>query len=115
MEDSQRLFRQEAIDAQKAPSLGTVRLATPVSHQVWTLAAIGIAVAIIVWLVVGDYTRREHVTGTLVPQAGLLTVTAGGMGTVTKINVAEGSLVHAGDALLTIADDRGRAQQRRYG
>jgi membrane fusion protein len=106
MEDSQRLFRQEAIDAQKAPSLGTVRLATPVSHQVWTLAAIGIAVAIIVWLVVGDYTRREHVTGTLVPQAGLLTVTAGGTGTVTKINVAEGSVVHAGDALLTIADER---------
>lgn len=105
----QALFRQEAIDAQTAPSLGTVRLATPISHQVWTLAALGVAVCIVVWLFIGHYTRRERVTGSLVPQAGLLTVTARSAGTVTKIDVAEGAVVHAGDVLLTISSERSSA------
>lgn len=109
MQDANRLFRQEVVDVQTAPSLGTVRLATPVSHQIWTLAVIGIAAIIVGWLFVGQYTRREHVSGILVPQAGLLTVAAGGTGTVTKIEVTEGSAVRSGEALLTIADQRSSA------
>lgn len=105
----QGLFRQEAIDAQTAPSLGTVRLATPVSHQVWTLAALGVATTILVWLFVGHYTRREHVSGSLVPQAGLLSVTARSAGIVTKIDVVEGAEVHAGDVLLTLSGERSSA------
>lgn len=102
----QGLFRQEVIDAHTTSPLGEVRLATPVSHQVWTLAAVGMAAAIVAWLFLGHYTRREHVTGSLVPQAGLLTVTSHSAGTVTHLQVAEGSVVHAGDALLTISDER---------
>jgi membrane fusion protein len=105
----QGLFRQEAIDAQTTPSLGTVRLATPVSHQVWTLAALGVAAAILAWLFVGHYTRREHVSGSLVPQAGLLSVTARSAGIVTKIDVVEGAEVHAGDVLLTLSGERSSA------
>lgn len=106
---TQALFRQEAIDAQTASPLGAVRLATPVSHQVWTLAALAIAGAIVAWLFLGSYTRRERVAGTLVPQAGLLTVTAHTAGTVSALHVAEGNMVHAGEALLTIADERNSA------
>lgn len=103
------LFRQEAIEAQKAPSLGVIRLATPVSYQIWTLAAIGMVVAILAWLFAGQYTRREHVAGSLVPQAGLLTLTARSAGTVTSVAIADGTAVHAGEALLTVSDDRSSA------
>lgn len=106
MQQAQGLFRQEVIDAHTTSPLGVVRLATPVSHQVWTLAALGIAGSIIAWLFLGHYTRREHVTGMLVPQAGLITVTSRSVGTVTDLQVAEGSVVHAGQALLTISDER---------
>lgn len=109
MQQAQGLFRKEVIEAQTTSPLGVVRLATPVSHQVWTLAALGAAAAIVAWLFFGHYTRREHVTGSLVPQAGLLTVTARSAGTVTALQVAEGSVVHAGDALLTISDERSSA------
>jgi membrane fusion protein len=105
----QGLFRQEAIDAQTASSLGTVRLATPVTHQIWTLAALGVAAAILLWLFMGHYTRREHVSGSLVPQAGLLNVIARSAGIVTKIEVTEGSVVHAGDVLLTLSGERSSA------
>jgi len=84
-------------------------LATPVSHQVWTLAALGVAAAILAWLFVGHYTRREHVSGSLVPQAGLLSVTARSAGIVTKIDVVEGAEVHAGDVLLTLSGERSSA------
>lgn len=105
----QGIFRQEALDAQTTRSLGIVRLATPVSHQVWTLAALAIALGILVWLFVGHYTRREHATGSLVPEAGLLSVTARSTGTVTTIEVAEGTPVHAGDVLLTLSGERSSA------
>lgn len=109
VQQAQGLFRQEAIAAQTGPPFGVVRLATPVSHQTWTLAALGIAASILAWLFLGHYTRREHVTGTLVPQAGLITVTSRSAGTVINLRVAEGDVVHAGDALLTISDERNSA------
>ncbi len=64
------------------------------------------AIGIMAWLFVGHYTRREHVVGSLVPQAGLLVVNARTAGTLSKLNVAEGSEVSSGDALLTISGDR---------
>ena len=109
MQQDPLLFRQEAIDAQTSSSLGTIRLATPVSHQIWTLAVLSIAAITLIWLFVGHYTQRQHVSGSLVPQAGLLTITARNAGTVTKIDVAEGAVVHAGEALLTISGERSSA------
>jgi membrane fusion protein len=103
---NQGLFRKEAVDAQTTPSLGAVRLATPISHQVWTIAALGLSFAIALWLCEGQYTRREHVSGSLVPQAGLLTIMARSSGTVAGINVTEGAVVHAGDVLLTLSSER---------
>ena len=104
MDQSQGLFRQEVIDEQRASSLGEVRLATPVSHQAWTLAAIGVAAGIVAWLIFGHYTRRVHVTGLLVPQAGLVTVTSDSNGVIDQISVSEGEHVHAGDILVSISD-----------
>ncbi|MGH8279590.1 MAG: HlyD family secretion protein [Gammaproteobacteria bacterium] len=84
-------------------------MATPVSHQVWGVAAAGLSVAILLWLFLGHYTQRERVTGTLVPQAGLLNITARDAGTVTKVAVSEGAQVRAGAPLLTISSDRNSA------
>jgi membrane fusion protein len=100
------LFRDEAVEAQHPQALGTVRLATPVSHQVWAIGAAIATVAIALWLCFGHYTRREHVTGSLVPQAGLLTVTAREAGVVSELNVKPGMHVRAGEALVTISGDQ---------
>lgn len=109
MQQNSLLFRQEAIDAQHVPSLGAIRLATPVSHQFWTLTVVGIAAAVMAWLFAGHYTRREHVTGNLVPEAGLLTLTSRSAGTVASVAIAEGAVVRAGEVLLTVSDDRSSA------
>lgn len=103
------LFRDEAMQARRSQSLGAIRLATPVSHQVWGLAAAVTTVAIVFWLCLGHYTRREHVTGSLVPQAGLLTVTSRAAGVVSRLDVKPGTPVRAGEALLAISGDQSSA------
>lgn len=60
MRPSQGLFRQEVVDAQTAAPLGKVHLATLVSHQVWTLAALSIAAAVVVSLFFNHHTRRRR-------------------------------------------------------
>lgn len=100
------LFRSEAVQAHRPQLFGAVRLATPVSHQIWGLAAVVMTAAIVLWLSLGHYTRREHVIGALVPQEGLLNITARDSGTVAQLDVSEGAHVSTGEALLTISGDR---------
>lgn len=99
------LFRREAIEAQRSQQLGAVRLATPISHRIWALAALGAGACIVAWLFLGHYTRRERVSGMLVPEAGLLSVTAQSSGTIVHLATAEGASVHTGELLLTISDE----------
>ncbi|HEX7341823.1 MAG TPA: HlyD family efflux transporter periplasmic adaptor subunit [Rhodanobacteraceae bacterium] len=103
------LFREEVVQAQRPRLLGTIRLATPISHQLWGLFAAVFTAAIALWLYFGHYTQRQHVTGTLVPQAGLLNITARASGTVTKLDVIQGAHVRAGQVLLTVSSDRSSA------
>lgn len=103
------LFRKEVLDARSTSMLGTIRLATPISHQLWSLVAVGMAASIAVWLFAGKYTQREHVAGSLVPQAGLINVSAQVLGTITRIQVSEGDVVHAGDPLLHLSGERSSA------
>lgn len=99
------LFRREVVERNSEDWLGSVRLATPISVQIWTMAAFATTAVVVAWLAFGSYTRREHVTGLLIPQAGLLAVTANAIGTVNRVLVSEGAHVHAGDPLITLSGD----------
>lgn len=70
------LFLKGAQQGSRPQWLGHVRIASPISHRTWTLASLAVGGAMIAWLYLGHYTRREHVTGGLVPQAGLWRYTA---------------------------------------
>lgn len=105
MDQEHSLFRKQVVEEAGVPWLGSVRLATPVSCQWWTLAALGVGVAIVVWLFAGHYTRRVTVTGLLVPKTGLITITANTTGIVDHIAMAEGDHVHAGDTLVFLSGE----------
>lgn len=109
MNSEHGLFRQEAIDARRGEWLGTINVATPLSRWVWTLLGMSLAVAIIAFLVFGHYTKRQSVSGQLVPSTGLLGVTTVSAGTVTQVFVHAGERVHAGDRLLEISGERDSA------
>lgn len=84
------LFRSEVIKARSASWMGPIQLSSPISRWIYLSLALGLAAAVLGFLVFGHYTRRSHVTGQLVPTAGLLGVSSSMTGTVTRVYVHEG-------------------------
>lgn len=103
---SQGLFRQEVIDAQRGEWLGSIIVAAPMSRWLLTSLALALASTILLFLLFGHYTRRETVSGELVPSAGVLNVAAPSIGTVTQLRVHDGQQVKAGDVLLELSSEQ---------
>jgi membrane fusion protein len=55
----------------------------------------------------GEYTRKAHVSGYLVPSKGVIKVYAPGAGTVVTRHVREGQRVRRGDPLFVLSTERG--------
>lgn len=100
------LFRPEVMEAKRRSWLGGISLAQPLS--LWLLAGFAMlaAAAIIVFLVVGEYTRRSRVVGQLVPDLGLATVMAPVTGVVSQSMPEEGEQVKRAQALVVISVPR---------
>jgi membrane fusion protein len=103
---SQELFRREVLEAQRGSWLGSVSLAQPLQVWVLTAAAIALAALVVLYLVLGSYTRRSTVPGQLVPSLGLATVLAPVTGVVSELSAAEGDRVTAGQTLAVITIPR---------
>lgn len=110
------LFRHEALEANRQQWLGEVRLVRPVSLSVLVIVLIAIAAAVGAWLMLGEYTRKAHVHGVLVPDRGWIRLVAPQLATVAERRVNQGQGVHAGDVLFVLTLDQhlgdGTAQQR---
>jgi len=106
---SQGLFRQEVIDAKRGEWLGSIIVAAPLSRWLLTALALVLAAAIGLFLFFGHYTRRETVTGQLVPSAGLLNIAAPSAGTITRVHAQDGQAVKAGDVLLELSSEQDSA------
>lgn len=103
------VFRAEVFEARRNNWLGSISLVQPL--RLWVLAAaiMAMALAIICFLVFGEYTRRSRVDGQLVPDLGLSTVVAPSSGVVTRLFQEEGRRVRAGDGLVLIDAPRATA------
>lgn len=100
------MFRPEVMEARRKGWLGGISLAQPL--RLWVLAGFVAmaAVAIGVFLAMGEYTRRSRVQGQLVPDLGVATVVAPGPGVVDRILPREGERVLAGAPLALVASPR---------
>lgn len=110
------LFRPEAIEANRQQWMGEVRLVRPVSLSVLTLLLVLSAIAVATWLVLGEYTRKAHVRGLVVPDRGWIRLVSPQVATVTERRVSQGQGVRAGDVLFVLSLGHhtrdGEAQQR---
>jgi membrane fusion protein len=100
------LFRTEAMEAKRGEWLGAILIAAPLSRWIWAALAMSFATLLMFFLVLGHYTRRETVTGQLVPSAGLLNLSAANAGLVTHVWVRDGQDVKQGDALVEISSEQ---------
>ncbi|MBB1088797.1 HlyD family efflux transporter periplasmic adaptor subunit [Lysobacter sp. SG-8] len=103
---TQPLFRPEVMQARRASWLGGISLAQPL--RLWILTALAgfAALAIVLFLVFGTYTRRARVVGQLVPVKGMASVLAPATGIVTRMDTPEGGRVEAGETLAVVTVPR---------
>jgi len=110
------LFRREAVEAHRQQWMGEVRLVRPVSMSVLVALLVTVAIAVGAWLLLGEYTRKAHVRGVLVPDRGWIRLMTPQLATVAERRVTQGQAVHAGDVLFVLSLDQqvgdGNAQQR---
>ena len=102
----QDLFRKEVLDARRTQWLGTISLAQPLRLWVLTLFAAFAALVIVVFLLLGSYTRRSTVAGQLVPSKGLVTVPAPATGVISQLDRAEGDALQVGQRLAVVTASR---------
>jgi len=100
------LFRTEVINHQREKLWGEVTLTQPLSVRLLSGLVATTVVALIVFLTLGTYTRKETVHGYLVPSSGLVRVYAHQPGTVTELLVEPGDTVRQGEALMRISTDK---------
>ncbi|PIV33230.1 MAG: hemolysin D [Lysobacterales bacterium CG02_land_8_20_14_3_00_62_12] len=106
---SESLFRKEALAAHANQWLGGISLAQPLRLWLLALSCALAAAVVLAFLLFGQYTRRSHVTGQLVPSAGLITVMAPTTGVVSRLLPQEGDRIDLDAPLVTITVPRALA------
>jgi membrane fusion protein len=101
----QRLFRTEAINAQRANWIGPVVLIQPLSIKLLSTVAGLVTFVIVLGLIFLSYTQRVTVHGEVAVIEGYSKV-LGTKGTIVKRFVGEGQLVTKGQALFAISNAR---------
>lgn len=99
------LFRKQAIEHQSARLYGEITLAPPMSTWIVTGLISIIVGGIIITMLVGDYARKETVSGWLRPNKGLVRVVSPQLGIVEAVHVEEGESITEADALVTLNFD----------
>ena len=106
---SNKLFRQEAINALREKFLGEATIARPLPFWVLTLlglVAAGMMIAVAVW---GQYTRRERAEGFLQLDVGAAKVSFTDSGRVAELLVKEGQEIKEGVPMARISLERATA------
>lgn len=105
-DNSRGLFRSQALTQGRARLHGDILLLPQFSH-VLILSLIVVWVVLVgIWLMSGEYARKETVLGWLEPPEGVIRVYPLEAGSITQVFVEEGQNVKKGDALLLITNER---------
>lgn len=100
------LFRQAVIDRASAQWLGRIVLVRPLSFGAYALAATLTIIAVVLFLMFGQYTRRTQVSGILVPEFGVMRLVSPVSGTVTEAKATEGASVRYSERLMVLSTER---------
>jgi len=99
------LFRKESLEAKKIKVLGSVALyCPPYRWVIITLICLLVAI-LIAFCVFGSYTKRESAQGVLVPEKGMMTITAMSAGTVIALPARESDSLQKGDKIATVSSE----------
>ncbi|MCQ4095436.1 HlyD family secretion protein [Erwinia persicina] len=99
------LFRQEALEAKKTKVLGSVALYCPPFRWLIITLVCALVAVLITFCIFGSYTKRETAKGELVPENGMMTITAMTAGTVITLPAHEGDRLEKGAQVASISSE----------
>ncbi|QZQ51088.1 HlyD family secretion protein [Erwinia persicina] len=99
------LFRQEALEAKKTKVLGSVALYCPPFRWLIITLVCALVAVLITFCIFGSYTKRETAKGVLVPENGMMTITAMTAGTVITLPAHEGDRLEKGAQVASISSE----------
>ncbi|TWI36034.1 HlyD family secretion protein [Paracoccus sulfuroxidans] len=102
VERREPLFRQQAVAYQARALEGDVLVRLSMRNHVLVVLAVVVVCAAVIFALKASYSRIEQVSGWVVPEAGLIRVTARQGGTIENLTVAEGDQVKAGQSLAVL-------------
>lgn len=105
------IFRQEAIAHRSHYWLGSPQVMTPMGASIWAMIALVFIVSLVTFMVVGTYTQRARLTGTVVHQPAVARITATHDGVIVRSFAEEGKVVRAGEVIFIV----NRETQTEYG
>jgi membrane fusion protein len=100
------LFREQAIQHKTHRLHGTVVLARTWGYPALTLLFCAIIAAVAAFALHFGFTRKETVSGMLVPERGSVRLATPQAGVISRLYVAEGQAVNAGDPLYLLSSER---------
>ncbi len=100
-----RLFRQQSLQARELAWEGQPALALGLPATFTTFASIVLIAATAALIAFGSYARRVDLQGTLLPNSGLITISAPSSGRVESLAVKEGDSVEQGTPLYSLDID----------
>lgn len=99
------LFRPEALRHRQGEWLGTLQLSQPLALWGLTAGVLASVLAVALFLVWGEGSRRVHLSGMLMPSQGLVRLVPPQPARVARLLVQEGQAVKAGEVLAWLGVD----------
>lgn len=100
------LFREQVLKEQTDKYFGPVLLQTPLSVRTMVLTLAGLLLTGSVFLMFGQYSRREKVSGILIPDSGLIKIFPPRAGVVSAVMAKEGDSVEENRPIISMGTGR---------
>lgn len=104
------LFRDEVIHQQSAKEYGEIIIPAAFGLSFFAALTVGVMILLGLFFYYGQYTRKAHLPGIVMPSSGLIRITPKYAGSVTALRVTEGQHVSAGDTLYHLSGEHFNGQ-----
>ncbi len=99
------IFRSEALQHKQENWLGSARLQIPRSFSVFLLCGFLVCFIIGLIIILGSYSERINVSGTVIYNPPAVSLIAQGAGMITYSSLAEGAITERGKLILSVSGD----------
>lgn len=100
------LYRQAYFVAQASRAEGGILIAANPGMTFFACASVVLVGALFTFLICGEYTRKAHLEGVVMPSTGVVKVLARTEGQIEALLVKEGDVVQAGQLLYRLSSER---------